>query len=151
MGIYKTNYKSKTLGFELPTAYAVIVRIERSETSGTATFNVHTTRHNALTLVPLERKLVQFKTVKGENPYKAAYREATEDKIETHEEPIIVDEEYDDVQTVEEVDKATGETVTKTITTKKTRQVEKGTQTVETRKPAPFSGWLDDESEVEVL
>lgn len=103
----------------------------------------------ALNFVPLERKLVQFKAVKGENPYKTAYRAATEDKIETHEEPILVDEEYDDVETVEEVDEATGETVTKTITTKKTRQVKKGTRTVETKKPAPFSGWLDDESGVE--
>lgn len=77
MGLYKKNYEVKDLGITLPEAFAIVRKIDRQGDKGMAELWVHSSRENAKTLRFLERKLVPFKCNDGDNPYEAAYTEAT--------------------------------------------------------------------------
>lgn len=125
MGLYKSNYEVKDLGITLPTAYAVIRKIERREGKGAAEIWVHQSREAALGKNFLERKIVQFKCDDYENPCAAAYLAALTkpDIPETYEEVITTTEEVN------------GELKEVQHTVQKIRMV-KG--------DAPFEGWLND-------
>lgn len=77
MGLYKKNYEVKDLGITLPEAFAIVRKIDRKGNTGVAELWVHASRENAKELQFLERKLVPFTCADGENPYEAAYTEAT--------------------------------------------------------------------------
>ena len=80
MGLYKKNYEVKDLGITLPEAFAIVRKIDRQGDNGMAELWVHSSRENAKTLQFLERKLVPFKCNDGDNPYEAAYIEATKQR-----------------------------------------------------------------------
>ena len=77
MGLKKTNYEVKDLGITLPIAYAVIRKLDRRGDSGYAELWIHNSRQNAKEKNFLERHSVSFIIKDGENPYEAAYKEAT--------------------------------------------------------------------------
>lgn len=77
MGLKKENYEVKDLGITLPVAYAVVRKLDRHGDSGYAELWIHNSRQNAKEKNFLERHSVSFIIKDGENPYKAAYKEAT--------------------------------------------------------------------------
>lgn len=77
MGLKKANYEIKELGLTLPTAYAIINRIEIVGSVGVAElFIQNSPRKNAIELKPLRRELVHFEVERNENPYLTAYKAA---------------------------------------------------------------------------
>ena len=77
MGLKKENYEVRDLGIALPVAYAVVRKLDRHGDSGYAELWIHNSRQNAKEKNFLERHSVSFTMKDGENPYEAAYKEAT--------------------------------------------------------------------------
>jgi hypothetical protein len=106
MGLYKKNYEVKDLGITLPEAFAIVRKIDRQGNKGMAELWVHSSRENAKTLQFLERKLVPFKCNDGDNPYEAAYTEATKQReVKTRKPKEIVAEDGTKTWKYEEVTK----------------------------------------------
>lgn len=91
MGLKKTNYEVRDLGITLPSAYAVVRKLDRFGTKGYAELWINKSREDALDKNYLERRSVCFDLVDGENPYTAAYRAALAPK--THREFYAVNPE----------------------------------------------------------
>ena len=83
MGLKKTNYEVKDLGITLPTAYAVVRKLDRHGYNGYAELWVHNSRENALNKNYLEKHSVSFIIKDGKNPYEAAYEEAIKRPVRT--------------------------------------------------------------------
>ena len=83
MGLKKTNYEVKDLGITLPTAYAVVRKLDRHGNCGYAELWVHNSRENALSKNYLERHSVSFIIKDGKNPYEAAYEKAIKRPVRT--------------------------------------------------------------------
>lgn len=83
MGLKKTNYEVKDLGITLPTAYAVVRKLDRHGYNGYAELWVHNSRENALNKNYLERHSVSFIIEDGKNPYEAAYEKAIKRPVRT--------------------------------------------------------------------
>ena len=73
MGLITTNYEVKTLGIELPTAYAIVSRLNVDGTNGLAEFHIQTSREAALTKEPIEKVNVAFTVERDKNPLEQAY------------------------------------------------------------------------------
>lgn len=117
MGLKKENYEVKDLGIVIPTAYAVVRKIERQGSGVYAELWVHNSRENALNKNALEKHSVSFSIKDGENPTAAAYKEA----IMRH--------------------KYTNYTYEKEIVDGEEKEVRKE---IEVESPAILDGWEDD-------
>lgn len=85
MGLKKQNYEIKELGLTLPSAYAIIHRLEVDGSKGVAEFYVQNSpRENALTLEPFKREVIYFDVDRNESPFITAYKEAQKVTTETY-------------------------------------------------------------------
>lgn len=76
MGLVKRNYRVKSLGIILPTAYAKITKITVEKEKGTAEFSVQKDRASTDSFAPVEKVTVPFTVIRTENPFVTAYNEA---------------------------------------------------------------------------
>ena len=73
MGLQTTNYEVKSLGIELPTAYAIVSKLNVDGENGLAEFHIQTSREAALTKEPIEKVNVAFTVERDKNPLEQAY------------------------------------------------------------------------------
>ena len=84
MGLKISNYKVKSMGVTLPTAYAVIRNITVNGENGVATFAIHQSRELAIdtTIRPYHTENIHFKVDRNVNDRVTAYSVATEPYVE---------------------------------------------------------------------
>lgn len=95
MGLKTNNYVSKSMGIQLPVAYAVLRNLViEANSQARAVFAIQTDRENAKKYTPIDRVEVHFEWDRKTDPAKMAYEKAKTEVREVKKWDIEKKEEY---------------------------------------------------------